>query len=113
MIINIKNDDGSIEAESTAIEVDVPNYEAFTVPEQFGEIFDQYERKVLETRNAVVKLATENYLSEMAKKTQSEAEEQRGKVIERPKHYAIDAEIDLLGIDTYEIKEGSRKIFST
>ena len=69
MIVNIKNDDGTLGAETTTIEVDVPNYEAFTGPEQFGEIFDQYERKVLEARNAVVKAATENYLSEMAKKS--------------------------------------------
>ena len=55
-------------AESAAIEVEVPNYQAFTGPEQFGEIFDQYERRVLEARNAVVKAATENYLSEMTKK---------------------------------------------
>jgi len=68
MIVNIKNDDGTFGAESTAIEVDVPNYEAFTGPEQFGEVFDQYERKVLEARNAVVESATENYLSEMEKK---------------------------------------------
>ena len=68
MIVHIKNDDGTIGAESTAIEVDVPNYEAFTGPEQFGEVFDQYERKVLESRNAVVEAATQNYLSEMAKK---------------------------------------------
>ena len=50
------------------VEVDVPDFEAFDSPDKFGEIFDQYERKVLEARNAVVKAATENYLSEMAKK---------------------------------------------
>ena len=68
MIVNIKNDDGTFGAESTAIEVDVPNYEAFTGPEQFGEVFDQYERKVLEARNTAVEAATENYLGGMAKK---------------------------------------------
>ena len=47
----------------------MPEFEAFTGPENFGEVFDQYERKVLEARNAVVKAATENYLSEMAKKS--------------------------------------------
>ena len=66
----IKNDDGTIGADSTAVEVDVPNYEAFTGPENFGEVFNQYERKVLEARNAVVKEATENYLSKMAKNSQ-------------------------------------------
>jgi hypothetical protein len=47
------------------------------------------------------------------KKTQSEAEELGGKIIEKPNHYGIDAEIGLLGIHTYELKEGSKKIFST
>jgi hypothetical protein len=77
MIVNIKNDDGTIGAESATIEVEVPNYEAFTGPEQFGEIFDQYERRVLEARNAVVKAATENYLSEMTKKKHSQRQRNR------------------------------------
>jgi len=68
MIVHIKNDDGTFGAESTAIEVEVPNYEAFTGPENFGEIFDQYERKVLEARNEVVEAASEKYLGEMVKK---------------------------------------------
>jgi hypothetical protein len=68
MIVHIKNDDGTFEAESTAIEVDVPNYEAFTGPENFGEVFDQYERKVLEARNEVVEAASEKYLGVMVKK---------------------------------------------
>jgi len=72
MIVHIKNDDGTIGADSTAIEVDVPNYEAFTGPENFGEVFNQYERKVLEARNEVVKDATEKYLDEMAQKKRSQ-----------------------------------------
>jgi hypothetical protein len=36
-----------------------------------------------------------------------------GEIIEKPKHYAIDAEIGRLGIHTFEIKEGSQKVFST
>ena len=68
MIVHVKNDDGTLGAESTAIEVDVPNYEAFTGPEQFGEVFDQYEQKVLKARNEVIEVATEKYLSGMAKK---------------------------------------------
>ena len=71
MIVHIKNDDGTFGADSTAIEVDIPNYEAFTGPENFGEIFDQYERKVLEARNDVVKSATEKYLDGMAQKKHS------------------------------------------
>jgi hypothetical protein len=68
MIVHIKNDDGTYRADSTAIEVDVPNYESFTGPEDFGAIFDQYEREVLKARNEVVEEATEKYLGELAKK---------------------------------------------
>lgn len=70
IIVNIKNEDDSEAAESTTIEVDVPEFEAFTGPEKFGEVFDQYERKVLKARNEAVTVATEKYLSELAKKKQ-------------------------------------------
>src|SRR5437764_1006859 len=73
MIVHMKNDDGTLGAESTTIEVDVPNYEAFTGPEQFGEVFDQYERKVLEARKEVTEAATEKYLGALSKKKQSQA----------------------------------------
>jgi len=66
--IDIKNDDGTIGAEATVIEVEVPDFEAFTGPEKFGEVFDAYERKVLEARNEALAVATEKYLSELAKK---------------------------------------------
>src|SRR5260370_34530919 len=77
MIVHIKNDDGTFGAESTAIEVDVPNYKAFTGPEQFGEVFDQYERKVLEARNEVVKGATEKDLDDMAQKKHNQRKRQQ------------------------------------
>ena len=60
--------DHSEAAESTAIEVNVPDFEAFTGPENFGEVCDHYERTVLKARNEVVAAATENSLSELAKK---------------------------------------------
>lgn len=66
--VDIENDDNVEKVESTAIELDIPDFEAFTRPDKFGEIFDQYERKVLEARNDVMKAATEKYLSELAKK---------------------------------------------
>jgi hypothetical protein len=47
------------------------------------------------------------------KKTPSETKIEGWKIIEKPKHYAIDAEIGLLEIHTYELKEGSRKVLST
>jgi hypothetical protein len=47
------------------------------------------------------------------KKTPLETEGEKGKIIEKPNHYAIDAEIGLLEIHTYELKEGPQKVFST
>jgi hypothetical protein len=66
---NIKKEDGSELTEPTTIEVDIPEIEAFTGPRVFDEVFDQYERGVLEARNGVVEEATEKYLSEVAKKS--------------------------------------------
>jgi hypothetical protein len=51
IMVNIKNTDGSDAAESTTIEVEVPEFEAFTGPDKFGEVFDKYERTVLKARN--------------------------------------------------------------
>jgi hypothetical protein len=66
--VNIKNEDGSELTEPTTIEVDIPEVEAFTGPKVFDEVFNHYERRVLEARNGVVEEATEKYLSEVAKK---------------------------------------------
>jgi hypothetical protein len=38
---------------------------------------------------------------------------QGGELIERPKEYTIDAEVGQLEVDTFEIKKGSKKVFST
>ncbi|HEY4037077.1 MAG TPA: hypothetical protein VGL94_24235 [Ktedonobacteraceae bacterium] len=71
--VNIKNEDNSELTEPTTIEVDVPEVEAFTGPEVFDEVFDHYERGVLEARNGVVEKATEKYLSAVAKKKRSQS----------------------------------------
>src|SRR2546429_4835273 len=67
--VNIEKEDGSELNEPTTIEVDIPEIEAFTGPRVFDEVFDHYERGVLEARNGVVEEATEKYLSEVAKKS--------------------------------------------
>jgi len=38
---------------------------------------------------------------------------QGGELLERPKEYIIEAEVGQLEVDTFEIKKGSRKVFST
>jgi hypothetical protein len=75
--VNIKNTDNSAAVEATTIEVDVPDFEAFTGPDKFGAVFDQYERKVLRARNEAVEVATEKYLNELAKKKQSQREQHK------------------------------------
>src|SRR5579859_570593 len=72
--INLKETDGVPVTEATTIEVEVPDFEAFTGPARFGEVFDAYEREVIKARNEAVAVATEKYLSEMAKKKQSQRE---------------------------------------
>jgi hypothetical protein len=47
------------------------------------------------------------------KKTQLEFEIQGGELLKRLKEYTIEAEIGQLEIDTFEIKQGSKKVFST
>src|SRR5260370_41653952 len=66
--VNIENEDNTEVTEPTKIEIDVPDFEAFTGPDKFGEVFDQYEREVLKARNAAIEAATEKYLSELAQK---------------------------------------------
>jgi len=53
--------------EAKRMEVEVPNFEAFTGPDTFGEVFDQYEQTALDARNGMMKAVTEKYLNELAK----------------------------------------------
>ncbi len=70
--VELENTDGTPAVEKTTIDVDVPDFEEFTGPDRFGVVFDQYEQKVLEARNEAIKVATEKYLSELAKKKHSQ-----------------------------------------
>jgi hypothetical protein len=69
--VEIENADGSLATESTRVEAEVPDFEAYSGPEKFGEEFDEYERKVIKLRNEAVQAATEKYVSELAKKKAS------------------------------------------
>ncbi len=64
----LHNEDESEVTEVTTVEVEVPDFEAFTGPDTFGEVFDQYEQTALEARNGVMKAVTEKYLNKLAKK---------------------------------------------
>jgi hypothetical protein len=76
--VTLHNEDDSEATEATTMEVEVPDFEVFTGPDTFGEIFDQYEQKALEARNEVMGAVTEKYLGGMAKKTvRAKAETER------------------------------------
>ena len=64
----LHNEDESEVTEETTVEVEVPDFEAFTGPDTFGEVFDQYEQTAQEARNGVMRAVTEKYLNELAKK---------------------------------------------
>jgi len=68
IIVKIEQEDGSALTDPTAVEVNIPEIEAFDSPEVFDKVFDGCERGVLEARNGVVEEAIEKYLSVVAKK---------------------------------------------
>src|SRR5215469_15151649 len=107
--VSIENEDESAFMEPMAAEVNIPDVESFAGPEVFDQVFEQYERGVLEIRNGVVEEATEKYLSVVGKKMQSELDVRAGELIERPREYTIEAEVGQLEVDTFEIKKGSKK----
>jgi hypothetical protein len=109
--VQIKKADGTHAAETTTMEVDVPDFEAFTGPDNFGRIFNEYEQNVLKARNEVIAAATQKYLHELAKKKAAKSARQEN-VVKRPRTYRIDAEIGRLQIDVCELKSGSQKVFS-
>ena len=70
MKINVEFTDikGNEVVRSVAIDADVPDFDEFTGPEQFREVFDKYEKAVLKARNKAAEIATEEYLAELSKK---------------------------------------------
>lgn len=66
--IRIKNDDGTESVKPVVIDTDIPEWDAFIGPDNFREVFHQYEKAVLKARNLAAEKATEEYLSELSKK---------------------------------------------
>jgi hypothetical protein len=66
--VDIEEGEGETVADSTMIEVNVPDFGEFTNSGDFGEVFKRYEQDVLLARNKAIEVATEKYLSALAKK---------------------------------------------
>ena len=52
--VTLHNEDEEPVTEATTMEVEVPDFEAFTGPDIFGEVFDQYEQTALEARKGAL-----------------------------------------------------------
>lgn len=66
--VEFKNNDGTEIIKPVAIDTEVPEFDEFTGPDNFREVFDKYEKAVLKARNRAAEIATEEYLTELSKK---------------------------------------------
>lgn len=75
--VEIENDDGSKTIKPITIDTDIPEFDEFTGPDNFREVFDKCEKSVLKIRNKATELAVEEYLTELSKKNFCESRENR------------------------------------
>ena len=68
MTVEIENADGTKGIRPIVVDTEIPNFEEFTGPDDFREVFDKYEKAVLKIRNEAAELVTEEYLAAMSKK---------------------------------------------
>lgn len=66
--VEIENSDGTKTIKPITIDTDIPEFDEFTGPGNFREVFDKCERSVLKIRNKAAELAMEEYLTELSKK---------------------------------------------
>lgn len=76
--VTIKNDDGTETIKPIIVDTEVPEFEEFTGPDNFREVFDKCEKSVLKIRNKAAELAMEEYLIELSKKNFCGSRKQRG-----------------------------------
>jgi hypothetical protein len=75
--VRIKNTDGTEEIRPIVVGAEIPEFEEFTGPDNFREVFDKYEKAVLKIRNKAAESATDEYLSGMSKKTRGQSRRAR------------------------------------
>jgi hypothetical protein len=82
--VEIEDADGTTEIRPIVVDTEIPEFEEFTGPDNFREVFDRCEKAVLKIRNQAAELAIEEYLTEMSKKklmqgSKSEKERRSGR----------------------------------
>ena len=68
MIVEIENTDGTKEIRPIVVDTGIPEFDEFTGPDNFREVFNKYEKAVLKIRNEAAELATAEYLAAVSKK---------------------------------------------
>lgn len=66
--VEIENEDGSVEIKPIIVDTEIPEFEDYTGPDNFREVFHRCEKSVLKIRNQAAELAIEEYLAELSKK---------------------------------------------
>lgn len=113
--VKIKRADGTEEVTPIEVDVEIPEFDEFEGPDNFREIFDKYERAVLEARNRAARLATEKYLAELSKKKlYARVEGKEGVIVrEEESGFQVQAELGHLDIATHCAGKGSRALYNT
>ena len=69
--VKFTDDKGNEIVKPVTVDADVPEFDDFTGPDKFLEVFNVYEKAVLKARNRAAEIATEEYLAELSKKKQT------------------------------------------
>jgi hypothetical protein len=57
-----------VEIKPIIVDTEIPEFEDYTGPDNFREVFHRCEKSVLKIRNQAAELAIEEYLAELSKK---------------------------------------------
>src|SRR5690242_21279917 len=110
--VDIEGQDGEAIVQPTIIDVDIPDFEEYTGPDNFGLVFHQCEQNAIKVRNEAIRQAMEKYLAELAKKKAAEAAV-KGEIVGKKKNYLIDAEIGRLSVKRWAIRTGAGLVWET
>jgi hypothetical protein len=110
--VKIKNDDGTESIRPITIDTEIPEFEDYTGPDNFREVFNRCEKSV---SNQAAELAIEEYLVELLKKKVHQKVEKiiESVVIEDNNKYKTEGEIGRLDVSTFRAVSGSRTLYNT
>jgi len=75
--VEIENEDGSVEIKPITVDAEIPEFEEYTGPDNFREVFNRCEKSVLKIRNQAAEIAIEEYLAELSKKKSTKRSQEK------------------------------------